>query len=269
MSKTIVIYGDSHANTFLRGNALIQENIKDAVFKVRTVSVGKIQDDFVLKTIDDDIIINPALTVCMQKDRLYPNTNYEGVLKKDPNLKLFLLFGTGLPHRLLVNGNSIRRRYFEYFTADEPKQSHQVVPILKDMLKEELQHWQRHLFHGLDLLKEQGYNNIGILGSPPLHRDYNFLLNKIVAFKALAEEKGLEDQFCFGSDHFRTCLYQLSEEVIKEKLQELGYQYISSPQSTKDEMGFLKPQYNFDGVHGNAAYALEFATHIVQEAYNE
>jgi hypothetical protein len=269
MPNTIYIYGDSHANTFIRGGKLIVDNIKDTTFKVRTVAAGRIQDDFVLKTLNGKTVLNPAFTTCMQKDKLYPIANYTSLIKKQPKAKIFLLFGTGLPHRILVNGNSIRRRYFEYYIGNENRSPHQIVPILKDMLKEELQQWQQYFFQGLNLLQEQGFDNIGILSSPPLHRDYNYILDKIPMLKLLAEERNLPPQSCFASDHFRQSLYQLSEEVIKEKALELNFQYVSSPLSTMDEQGFLKSQYCSDGLHGNEQYALEFAHHIVKEVSYE
>lgn len=200
MTNTIYIYGDSHANTFNRAKKLLESNLKDTVFKIRTVAAGRIQDEFVLKTLNEKLILNPALTVCMQKDRMYPYSMYETVTKKQENTKIFLLFGSGQPHRLLVSSNSIQKKFYEFYTSDETPEKYQVIPVLKDMLKDELHRMQTYFFQGLDLLKEQGFNNIGFLSSPPLHRDVNYLIEKRPGLKSIIAQEEIDPKYCFASD---------------------------------------------------------------------
>ncbi|WP_131781620.1 hypothetical protein [Legionella gresilensis] len=264
MSKAVYIFGDSHANTFLRGKELIEKSIKGVTFHIRPIAAGKIVDEFVFQNSKNQLIINPVLTIALSKDGLYPKATFDKTILKYDQVKLCILLGTGLPHRLLVNGNSIRRRYFEYFIVREKKQDYQTVPLLKDMLKDELRKWQISFFKGLDLLKEQGFNDITLLASPPLHRDYNYLFEKVSFLEPLAKEKGLEPKFCFASDYLRQFLYNLSEQIIEEKAKELNYQYISNPKGVMDKQGFLRPKYNYDGVHANVHYALDFAKYIAQ-----
>jgi hypothetical protein len=252
MSENIFILGDSHVSTLV--HAVSNYGIKGLdgaeMFKAIYVDSGAISQDFVLYLKDGSTVLNPIVLKCLADCGLYGRYTHA----YDPAAgELVVLFGYADSH---IYG-------FQYnldgyvFTSSLDRPVPGGLPIngnymLSDRILEELFRPRvKALFEGLQILKAGGCR-LSLLSGPPIHRDNDFILSCLPWGRVNAPE-------------VRRAVFEALHRVIAESARKLEIDFIDGASDFVDGDGFLKKEFQLDGVHANPLYGREIILSMAQK----
>lgn len=246
--EKIFIIGDSHSlvlREYWQKQKRIDKRYQN-VF-VECISAGRVINNFILEK-NGKKIVTPLLTQQLAK----------WGLDKMNNGSILFLLGTGEGIRLSLNN-----RWDKYYLADADDEPHHVNKqeiILFSEIVGLLEYRLKEFFEGINILREQGLNSFEFLCAPP-----PYLSNEKIISLYSSKRSELSMNISPAKPENRYKLYKAVEYVFQKFSAQINSKYIKNPPSVYDNHGFLKEQFERDGVHANVLYAKELFNHILEE----
>jgi hypothetical protein len=244
MAERVFILGDSHVASLLHAISNYQLKGLDGteIFKAVYVESGLISQEFVLYLKDGSTVLNPILLKCMAEHGLCDQ--YSHAFHPDVG-ELVVLFGYADSH---IYGFQYNLDGYGFTSSlDRPVPGRSSVSgnyLLSDRILEELFRSRiKALCDGLRILKAGGCR-LSMLSGPPIHRDNEFILSCLPWGRVNAPDA-------------RRAVFGALNRVIAESAHDLEIDFIDGVSDFVDADGFLKKEYQLDGVHANPLYGRE------------
>jgi hypothetical protein len=251
MPERVFVLGDSHVTALV--HAIDRYGLKtpggDSKFSAVYVESGFLSRTFVLKLSNGQTILNPILLKVMADCGLYDRF---GLQFLPAVADLVIGFGYAESHDFGFGGNFEGYRFASALDASASdlrgEASDYLLPdeILCELLRPRVE----PLFDGLRLLQAGGFN-LSLMSGPPPHRDNNFILS------------------CHPCGHInspavRRAIFYALHRVVRASAIRLNIEFIDGAKGFSDEDGFLKAEYECDGVHGNPPYGRDMLMAMAQ-----
>lgn len=244
--RRLVILGDSHASSLLRGFKRKPEAF--AGIEIESIAAGRIVREFTLDLASGETILNPLIPQALVSHRvLSPNLSYA-----DRNAHVLFLFGSN--HHNITSTNA-----FHGFSVQGVESGQEGAPLgnlpvelLDDFMEDRLE----RVFQGLGFAKTLLEGNVSLLLGPPIQRHQEVYANAIrpVPGPLAAEAVRLE-------------IYQAGLRALRRGAARIGIPVVDPNPEDAVVDGFLNPRFSRDGTHANPDYA-ELALGVIAAAVN-
>jgi hypothetical protein len=229
------VFGDSHCGLLTKAKIEAQAQKPGHLATVRPVRVdnGLIVNDFVQKLGNGREAINPIVAKAFSDFGLFDRYTLRFTLG-ERNVVMLFAFGDvhAISHQAAAWGN------FTFDVADGSAyflQPDFTVELLKVRYKSYLQ--------GLKILDAQkGKSRLFLLAGPQPHRSNETILKLMTGTKALPIPA------------IRLAVFHAMRTVAADWTRELGMGFLDYSSESVGPDGFLRQEYEGDGIHGNLAY---------------
>jgi hypothetical protein len=241
--KDVIVLGDSHSHCLAVAAGHAPQHLR-----VVMADAGTITDEFVMRTMDGAVVINPLIQHALARIDAVDHFSGEFLFQGE----LCLLFGFTAAHRLGYNPFWKSWRLSGSGAAISAKPRGAITePMLADMLAHEL----RHFREGLSLLARKAGRAIHLLPGPPPYPTN----------AAIVESRGAKADM-FPDPRIRLTIWKATDDLLAGWARETAdISRIALPPDVFDEDGYLKAEYlATDGIHANQAYGARLLRHLEQ-----
>jgi hypothetical protein len=241
--KDVIVLGDSHTHCLAVAAGHAPRRLR-----VVMADAGTITDEFILRTMDGEVVINPLIQHALARIDAIDHFSGEFLFEGE----ICLLFGFTAAHRLGYNP-TWKGWHLSGSGAAAPEKPRGILTeaMLDDMLAHEL----RHFREGLSILARNARRPIHLLPGPP-----PYPTNEEIVASRTAEADAFPDP------RIRLAVWQATHRLMSGWARSThDVRVVDLPGDVFDAEGFLKGEYlGSDGIHANADYGARLLKHLEQ-----
>lgn len=233
-TRRLVILGDSHASSLLRGFKRKPEAFEG--IEIESIAAGRIVREFTLDLASGETILNPLITQALVSHRvLSPAFTYA-----DRNAHVLFLFGSN--HHNITSTNAFHGFSVQGLAGgpDGPVLGNLPVELLDDFMDDRLQ----RVFQGLAMAKTLLEGNLSLLLGPPIQRQEEVYANAIRPVPGP-----------LATEAVRLAIYEAGLRALMRGAARIGIPVLDPNPEGSVTDGFLTPRFSRDGTHANPDYA--------------
>lgn len=245
--KDVIVLGDSHIHCLA-----VAAGHAPSPMRFVMADAGTITDDFILRTMDGETILNPLVQHALARANAVDHFSGEFLYQGE----LCLLFGFTASHRLGYNP-LWKSWHLSGSGVALPEKSRGVVtePMLDDMLEHELRHFRK----GIKLLYAKFRRPIHLLPGPPPYSTNDAIVNTRSTATDMFPDPGV--RLMVWKSLYRL-VKRWEDDFTADKV---DFRVVALPGDVRDSNGFLRAEFMAnDGIHANTAYGERLVRHLTQ-----
>lgn len=249
MTKILII-GDSHTIALKKEFEEDKEKYSDVICDIVTIGPAAIVRNLLVKK-DQSLDVIDELKLPIVE-----------ALHKHKDISVLVLLGAEAYNIKSVTKKKIEE--FDFCLPDNSEVDANLPYVPYDMVKEVIESYTDQLPRVISSLKGNYFIDINILSGPPLHEETDSLELKI---KESFSKNGIEFDSLFTlNQNLRKKLWFVNQNVLESYAHSCNSKLVSFYNKACNENGFLKSEFQHDGIHGNREYARHVLNELLESA---